>query len=336
MAILNKPRLRIFTWHVHGSYLFYLSQGDYDIFIPVRPEKGEGYWGRGETFPFGDNVREIPADQVRHQHFDLILFQSESNYRTDQYAILSEAQRQLPRIYLEHNTPAGPAAATPHPANDPGILLVHVTHYNRLMWDNHSTPTMVIPHGVTDTPVPWTGGLARGLTVVNHMKQRGRALGWDLLAEARSRLPIDLAGMGNGASGIGEILHPQLPAARARYRFLFHPIRHTSLALAVCEAMMQGMPVAGLAVTELAAVIQHEQNGIAHTDINVLFDGMERLLRDHAYARRIGLAGRETARELFNIRRFTADWEDAFHLAITAQAATVVSGPMHSDHQINS
>ncbi len=96
MTILKKPRLRSFTWHAHGSYLYYLSQGYHDIFIPIKAEKGEGYWGRETTFPFGDNVHEIPADLVRDFSFDLILFQSEINYRTDQYAVLSEAQRQLP------------------------------------------------------------------------------------------------------------------------------------------------------------------------------------------------------------------------------------------------
>ncbi len=29
----NRP-LKVFTWHIHGSYLFYLSQGDYELYIP--------------------------------------------------------------------------------------------------------------------------------------------------------------------------------------------------------------------------------------------------------------------------------------------------------------
>lgn len=325
MTILKKPRLRIFTWHVHGSYLYFLSQGPYDIFIPVKAGKGEGYWGRGATFPFGDNVREVPADRVRDQQFDVILFQSERNYHTDQYDILSEQQRQLPRIYLEHNTPSGAACTTHHPVDDPGMMLVHVTHYNQLMWDNNSTPSIVIPHGVTDPSVPWTGALPRGLAIVNHMRQRGRALGWDIFYEARRRYPLDLAGMGNGNSGIGEVLHPQLPATRAHYRFLFHPVRHTSLALAVCEAMMQGMPVVGLAVTELASVIRNGENGYAHTSVEELYEAMGQLLRDPVHARRIGQAGRETARELFGIERFTKDWVNAFQMALKTQGAEAVT-----------
>jgi len=62
---IENARLKIFTWHIHGSYLFYLSQGEYDIYIPVNNEKSEGYYGRGQTFPFGKNVIEVPASEVR-------------------------------------------------------------------------------------------------------------------------------------------------------------------------------------------------------------------------------------------------------------------------------
>ena len=101
----KSSRLKIFTWHIHGSYLFYLSQGDYDIYIPTNTRKNEGYYGRGETFPFGDNVIEVPAEHVRDMQFDCILFQTNTNYLVDQYEILSEEQQQLPRIYLEHDPP---------------------------------------------------------------------------------------------------------------------------------------------------------------------------------------------------------------------------------------
>src|SRR4051812_32150378 len=110
MAEILRSRLKIFTWHIHGSYLYYLSQGDYDIYIPVNNKKNEGYYGRGETFPFGENVIEIPADAVRRMEFDCILFQTNRNYLHDQFEILSEQQRRLPKIYLEHDPPwASPA-----------------------------------------------------------------------------------------------------------------------------------------------------------------------------------------------------------------------------------
>lgn len=309
MEIMRQQRIKVFTWHVHGSYLYYLSQGNFDIYIPVNTDKDEGYYGRGHTFPFGANVIEIPIEEVKAQDFDVIIFQSGKNYTTDQYEVLSADQRLLPRIYLEHNTPAGSAVNTRHIVDDPEVLLVHVTHYNELMWNNNRTPTIVIEHGVTEPEEPYTGELARGLVIINHLPERGRTLGWDIFRQLRTQLPLDLIGMGNGEDGKGEVLHPELPAFRGRYRFVFHPVRHTSLALSVCEAMMQGIPVVGLATTELVTVIRNGYNGYIHTNIRYLADCMQQLLSDPRHAAELGAAGHATARERFCIKRFTNEWE---------------------------
>ncbi|WP_300601238.1 glycosyltransferase family 4 protein [Niabella sp.] len=314
--IAKEDRFRIFTWHVHGSYLFYLSQGPFEIFIPVKPDGGEGYYGRGNTFPFGANVKEIPTEDVKELDFDLVLYQSARNYQKDQYEILTAAQRKLPCIFLEHNTPHGSAVNTRHWVDDPDVLLVHVTHFNRLMWNNHQTPTTVIPHGVVDYGVPYKGTLQKGLVVINHLEQRGRTLGWDIYRDVKKTIPVDLAGMGNGKDGIGEVLHPQLPLFRSYYRFLFHPVRHTSLALAVCEAMMHGIPVVGLATTELVTVIENGKNGFIHTDPEYLKEKMISLLEDPALAKTIGAAGQETARRLFDIDTFIGRWMDVFETAL--------------------
>ncbi|MVT08496.1 glycosyltransferase [Chitinophaga tropicalis] len=311
----HKPRLKIFTWHIHGSYLYYLSQGNFDIYIPVNEQRTPGYYGRGKTFPFGSNVHEIPVKMVKDFDFDCILYQSTKDYLVDQYEILSPAQRRLPRIYLEHNTPAKNPVTTRHVVNDRRICLVHVTHYNRLMWDNNRTPVTVIEHGVTMPEASYTGELAKGIIAINHLAQRGRALGWDIFRQVRDVIPLDLAGMGNGEAGIGEVLHPQLSSFMSKYRFYFHPVRNTSLALAVCEAMMLGMPVVGLATTELVTVIENGRNGFIHTDINYLIKKMKLLLNEPELAAKMGEQARSTAMRRFNIERFTAEWERLFHAA---------------------
>jgi hypothetical protein len=305
--------MRIFTWHIHGSYLYYLSQGNFEIFIPVKQERTEGYYGRGETFPFGDNVIEIPFDQVKYHEFDCVLFQTNNNYLTDQFEVLSAEQRKLPRIYLEHDPPRKHPTDTRHIVDDPDILVVHVTHFNRLMWDNGGVTTKVIEHGVTDPGVRYSGELAKGIVVINNLPARGRLLGLDIFNEVRNKVPLDLVGMGTGALGLGEVLHPQLPSFQSRYRFFFNPIRYTSLGLAVCEAMMLGLPVVALATTELSAVIQNGVNGYIHTDVSYLIESMAALIENQALAAQIGAAGRRTALERFNITRFTKDWQETFN-----------------------
>ncbi|PJJ85046.1 glycosyltransferase family 4 protein [Mucilaginibacter auburnensis] len=304
--------MKIFTWHIHGSYLYYLSQGNYEIYIPTRPDKAEGYYGRGETFPFGNNVIEIPADEVSLHEFDCILFQTNQNYLTDQFEILSEKQRALPKIYLEHDPPRSHPTDTLHIINAPDIKVVHVTHFNKLMWNNGNADTKVIIHGVTDPQIAYTGELAKGIVVINNLPTRGRLLGADVFQEVSKHVPLDLVGMGTGDWGLGEVLHPQLPAFQSRYRFFFNPIRYTSLGLAVCEAMMMGIPVVALATTEIAAIIDNGYSGFIDTDIDVLVRRMKMLIDDPQLAFEIGQNARTVALNRFNIQRFTQEWEQTF------------------------
>ncbi|MCF0069624.1 glycosyltransferase family 4 protein [Dyadobacter sp. CY261] len=314
----HRGRLRIFTWHIHGSYLYYFSQGNYDIFIPVSDTRTEGYYGRGETFPFGPNVIEVDAAEVRNIEFDCILFQSEQNYLSDQHYILADWQKELPRVYVEHNTPERHPTNTRHVMTDPAVTMVHVTHFNKLMWDNGTSQNVrVIEHGVCIPAVSYQGDIPRGIVVINHIQQRGRITGWDIFDEVRKHVPLDLIGMGTSESGgLGEVLNPQLPEFISHYRFFFNPIRYTSFGLAVCEAMMTGMPVVALATTEYVTVIKDRECGLIDTNIERLIEGMKALIADPARARQLGKAAEEVAVEKFNIARFVTDWENTFRQTI--------------------
>ncbi len=316
-------RLRILTWHIHGSYLYYLTQAPHEFYLPVKPGKPEGYGGCLGSFAWGDNVHDIAADDVRHQSFDCILFQSRRNYEIDQYEILSEAQRQLPRLYLEHDPPRQHPTDTQHIVDDPNLLLVHVTHFNRLMWNNNRTPTCVIEHGViVPEDIEYSGDLARGLVVANGLRTRGRRLGSDVFQAARQQVPLDLVGMDAASlGGLGEIPHAQLAAFQSRYRFFFHPVRYTSLGLAVCEAMMLGLPIVGLATTELVTVIQNNVSGYIDTNIDALIQFMQKLIADPDLAKRLGQQAKAQARARFNIQRFTQDWQNAFEQAIALSSS---------------
>ena len=311
-------QLNVFTWHIHGSYLYYLSQGNYRIHIPVTKEKQEGYYGRGNTFPFNENVIEVPAEEVKNMHFDCILFQSNKNWLVDQYEILSEAQRKLPRIYLEHDPPAHHPTDTKHIMNDPDVVMVHVSQFNKLMWNNPNIKTVtVIDHGVITPSVQYKGELEKGIVVINNLFQRGRRLGADIFEEVSKKIPLDLVGMGTKEyGGLGEIPHPQLPEFISHYRFFFNPIRYTSLGLAVIEAMMTGIPMVALATTEYVTVIRNRENGFINTNVDSLVNDMEILLADKDLANKLGTAGKEYAMDRFNINRFVQDWENLFKTAV--------------------
>ncbi len=307
-------RLNILIWHIHGSYLNALAQIPHNWYLPTRPDRVVGYSGRGPTFDLPDYVREIPAERVRDLDLDLVIYQTPQNYFEDGPAILSEAQRQAPAIYLEHNTPRPHASDSKHPIDDSSVLLAHVTHYNRLMWDNGATPTVVIEHSVGLKPdIRYEGTLARGITIINGGYKRPRIAGHDLFLAAREQVPLDLAGMETEAyGGLGDIPYRDLHRRIAAYRFLYSPMRYTSLPLAVIEAMTIGMPVVALATTELPTVIQNGVNGFISCDPDALIAAMRRLLVDPVEAHRMGANARATARERFGIQRFARDWNAAF------------------------
>jgi glycosyltransferase involved in cell wall biosynthesis len=311
----NEKRLRVLTWHIHGSYLYYLTQSDCIFYLPYKEGSAEeGYGGRTCSFPWGDNVINVPSEKVKDVEFDCILFQSKKNYLQDQFEILTEEQRSLPKIYLEHDPPRESPTNTKHIVDDPDVLLVHVTYFNELMWNNNRTPTKVIEHGVmVDENVSYSGELNKGIVVINGIVKRGRRLGLDVFEKVRKKIPLDIVGMGSEeVGGLGEINNRKLSEFIAQYRFFFNPIRYTSLGLSVCEAMMTGVPIIGLATTEMSTTIKNNLSGYIDTNVNVLINKMDMLLNDREKAKELGQGARETALEKFNIERFKRDWLETF------------------------
>ena len=318
-------RLRILTWHTHGSYLYYLSQLPHDFFVLSKPGRPPGYGGRCGDMPWGDNVIDMPLSEVQSQDFDCIIFQDDAQYLEDQHCYLTPQQRALPRLYIEHDPPRETPTDTRHPVQDPAVLIVHVTPFNALMWDCGDAPTVIIDHGVLIPPdVHYHGDIARGLVIVNNIASRGRRLGADIFEQMRRTVPLDLVGMGSQAlGGLGEIPHRELPAFAARYRFLFNPIRYTSMGLAVIEAMMAGVPVLGLATAEMAVAIENGRSGYVATRLDVLAAHMQELLLDVQRARELGAGARAAALQRFNIRRFIDDWNAVLALMCTRRELVV-------------
>lgn len=317
--------LRVLTWHIHGSYLYYLTQTPCTFYLPYKNSKEEGYGARTYSFPWGDNVVSVAAEDVKNLELDCILFQSKKAYLEDQYELLSEEQRALPKIYLEHDPPREVPTDTKHAVDDPEMLLVHVTHFNNLMWDNNRTPSTVIEHGVmVDPNVEYTGELEKGIVVINGIKKRGRRLGLDVFEKVRKEIPLDIVGMfSEDVGGLGEINNRKLSEFTSKYRFFFNPIRYTSLGLSVCEAMMTGIPVVGLATTEMVVTVKNDYSGYVHTDVDFLIEKMKMLLENPAKAKELGRGAQQTANERFNIERFKKDWLQTFQKVVKRDAVSV-------------
>jgi hypothetical protein len=304
--------MRVLIWHVHGSYMTALAQGRHEYLVPVLPGRGPDGRGRAETWDWPASVVEVVPGDASAASVDLIVLQ-----RPHEFALAEKwlggrvPGRDVPAVYLEHSSPQGRIAEMRHPAADrPELTIVHVTHFNALFWDCGSTPTRVIEHGIVDPGHRYTGELPRAAVVINEAKRRGRVTGTDLLPRLNGAVPLDIFGLGAGElGGIEDIPQARLHQEMARRRVYVHPIRWTSLGLSLLEAMHLGMPVVGLATTEVVEAVP-DSAGVISNNIELLQTALRELIGDVGRAAAMGRAAREAACARFGLERFLADWDD--------------------------
>lgn len=305
-------RLRILTWHVHGNYLYALHQVPHDFVVPGLAHTAPGYGKLGTRIPWGSNLTQVPARALSEMAFDCILYQHKQNW-LDAQLLLSDRQRALPSIYLEHNPPEPHPTDTRHPFVHPRGMLVHVTSFNAVMWDSADMPVRIVEHGVPDPGARYDGGLPCGIVVANHLARRGRRIGRDIFEQVRAQTPLDLIGMeAEALGGFGEIPNMEVARFIARYRYFFSPIRYASLGLSLIEAMLCGLPIVGFATTELPMVITNGQEGYVHTRLERLIEVARQLNAEPDLARQWGDAARRTALQRYGMDRFIDDWIDVF------------------------
>jgi hypothetical protein len=292
-------RYKIFTWPGHQQYLFELAQGDFDVYIPA----GQNQSFR-EQFSSQKNVIEVDPEVIKELQLDCILFQNEHSYQTAQHEVLSEEQRLLPKIYLEHHPPKQHPTNAKHFVEDLSVQLVHVNHYNALMWDNNQVPVTVIENGVAAKTASFSGEIASGVIVLEENPADNRITGHDIFMQVKEALPLTVIQIGKE-----NVTYQNLPEKLSHYRFLFCADRYASPGFAVYQALMMGMPVVGLATTELPTLISNEVSGFADSDLNYLICKMKALLDDQQLAIKMGLEARKSALQRFSLERFLADWK---------------------------
>jgi hypothetical protein len=313
--------VNVLLWHVHGSWTTAFVQGHHEYLIPVTPDRDADGLGRARTWDWPASAREVTPSQLRGEDVDVVVLQRLRDLELVREWLGREPGRDLPAVFLEHNAPEGPVPDTRHPLADrDDIPIAHVTHFNRLFYDNGRAPTTVIEHGIVDPGERWTGELARAAVVVNEPVRRGRTTGSDLLPGLAAVAPVDVFGM--GLSGLHErygldpdrvTLHEDPPQAAmhaelARRRVYVHPVRWTSLGLSLLEAMHLGMPVVGLATTEAVEAVPPEA-GVLSTRPERLWAAVREFMHDENAARLAGKAARAAALERYGLSRFLSDWD---------------------------
>lgn len=319
--------MRVLLWPIHGGYTDAFVRGAHEYLLAVPgdgpgEDDGVGCWG-------WEHARAVPLHALGEEDIDIVVLQ-----RPEELALVEQLSgrvpgRDVPAVYLEHNTPGPSAFATRHPlADQRRIPIAHVTHFNRLFWDSGNARTTVVEHGVPDPGPLYTGELPRIGVVVNEPVRRWRATGTDLLPQFTREAPVDVFGIDAGRLADAfpghtdihpaESLPPRLLHAElARRRVYVHPFRWTSLGLSLLEAMHLGMPVAALATTEAGRAVPPDA-GVASTDVDELRRAVRTFLHEPEWARDVGARARTHALTHYGLPAFLARWDDVLTETVDA------------------
>jgi glycosyltransferase involved in cell wall biosynthesis len=313
--------VKVLLWHVHGSWTTSFVQGAHDYLLPVDAARDADGRGRAETWTWPDSAREVAVEDLGDADVDLVVLQRPRELDLLHRWTGRVAGRTVPAVYVEHNTPSGHVPFTRHPlADNDRIPIVHVTHFNRLMWDCGTARTEVVEHGVVDPGARYTGELERAAVMINEPVRRGRAVGTDVVLRVARDVPVDLFGIGaerlDSVSGLDadrlrtveSLPQDQLHDELSRHRVYVHTSRWTSLGLSLIEAMQLGMPVVALATTEAHRAVV-PGTGVLTSDVEELVAATRHLLAHPDEARRLGSSARTAALERFGLKRFLDDWD---------------------------
>jgi hypothetical protein len=307
----------VLLWHVHGAWTESFVAGRHRYVLPLteaRDPDGRGLCGR--RWPRAD---EVPAGGLADEPIDLVVLQRPEELELTSRWLRRRPGIDVPAIYVEHNAPRPSPTESRHPIADRSdITLVHVTGFNRLMWDNGVAQTAVVAHGIADPGDLYSGELPAAATMMNEPLRRNRVVGTDLLGPLSAALPLDVWGMGtlelNGrfagspVRGHGDVAPPALHNEVGRRRVYLHTARWTSLGLSLIEAMQLGMPVVAVAST-MAPLVVPSQAGVVSADVDTLAEALKLFIAEPEAARAAGKSARFFGLHQFGLERFLRDWD---------------------------
>lgn len=311
--------MKILMWHVHGSWATAFVNGLHEVVVPVQPDRGPDGRGLPDTYPWPPTVRELAPEQLRDEHFDVVILQRPVEIALVQQWLGRRAGIDIPAVYVEHNTPRNSPTGSEHVLGDQTqIPIVHVTHFNALMWDNGRARVHVVEHGIPDPGYRFTGMLPRAGYVVNEPIRRGRIAGSDLVGRVAEVAAVDVFGIDTAALttgsypnqviGHGDIPHRSMHAMLADRRVYVHLCRWTSLGLSLLEAMFLGLPVVALSVTEAPEALVGS-SAVVSNDMARLQAGVRDYIHDLDFAAEAGRRNRAHVESRYSLARFHADWD---------------------------
>ncbi len=335
-SIQRRPlRILTYRWHVPHQYELFKLGAEFTL-INDLGEDSCGWWDLGQRqLPANAcfaNWRMIDQSQIDLAilHFDENALHASADARTvgaDWGATFRFLQRNLkiPRIAVCHGTPpldANSAVATTASQalkDFLGETTVVVNSY-QAMSEWAFCHSLVIWQGFDPEEFPCrpqqTDHPPRILTLPGTAyAERPAYRGADLLGQVTSMVPVPLERLCvaepnlllNG-NAYAKAKFSHYIAALHDFDVYFNPTLRSPMPRLRGEAMLCGLATVNADSHDVERFIDNGVNGFFAATAEELADQLNFLLTNPIHARKVGLAGRETAMRLFHIERYLADW----------------------------
>lgn len=198
-----------------------------------------------------------------------------------------------------------------------------ISEYSRDSWGFTKSNSVVIEHGI-DTEF-WSNGAENNsrepycLSVVNELPSRDWCCGYSLWKEVNSSIPCQVIGKSTGESAGFSQPARSTEHLRDIYQnaaVYLNTSIHSPVPTSMMEAMICGCPVVTVGTCMIPEIIQHTENGIIAEDATDLKFWCRELLDKPDLARRLGMNGKKTIEEKYNLKRFVKTWNKTIELAI--------------------
>jgi hypothetical protein len=320
-AALDNRRLLVFDCHEAYVYQLGLLGQPMDVIVGLKGRHPLAWDYAMRPAPPESRMIRLSEALSLAETYDCVI----AHNLTDLLDVKSLAG---PRLLVIHETLEGTALAQGS-TTPPEEIRGAVAKYLALSGAHTIAVSPLKAHswGLTDESVspiadprdyaPYSGELARGLRVANHINRRSRVLLWNFHDQAFSGLPLTLVGRNDDMLGVAPALDwDDLKETLRRHRFYIHtadPRFEDGYNMATLEAMAAGLPVLGN--RHPTSPIEHGVSGFLSDDPAELRRYAMQLVEDRNLAERMGREAQKIISAKFSPEGFVAGMRSAIDAA---------------------
>lgn len=313
-------RILDYSWHQVHSYRLHALPAEFTYVIFRHP-----IWTLGQR-PMPDNFRGgVYPDQVDVMQYDLALLHldqwcgADNNLRALPFRLMNQICRELPRVIIMHGTPDSESNRREILQLMDDLPVVCNSHAAALEWDGgegrvdrygvHQFRTIIHGYAVDEFDSrPFEERDREVITICSGGDMSREYHGLPLVERLKRDTPLVVYGPRGDRPWMPD--YAQYRALLARTLCYLSPTRRAPMPGARTEAMLSGCCVVTAPGQDGESFIRHGQTGIVAQTYTDMRDYVQLILEYPEEAYRVGQAGREAARELFDQGRYVAAWLD--------------------------